>query len=75
MQVGRFTKSHASSDSHRDAGSPAHHAVYFHDRAIEWATVTRDSPRRAYVLLRKAQITDRHGHEPKHSSKQPVRSP
>lgn len=45
---------------HRDAGSPPHHCLYFHDRAIEWATVTGDSPMHAYVLLRKAQATDRH---------------
>lgn len=45
---------------HRDAGSPPHHTLYFHDRAIEWATITGDSPMHAYVLLRKAQATDRH---------------
>ncbi|MFF2192844.1 XRE family transcriptional regulator [Streptomyces sp. NPDC058157] len=45
---------------HRDAGSPPHVTVFFHDRAIEWATVTGDAPMHAYVLLRKAQATDRH---------------
>ncbi|MFC6137835.1 XRE family transcriptional regulator [Streptomyces spororaveus] len=45
---------------HRDGGSPAHVTVYFHDRAAEWATVTGDGPMHAYVLLRKAQATDRH---------------
>ncbi|MDK9498565.1 XRE family transcriptional regulator [Streptomyces katrae] len=45
---------------HRDAGAPAHVTVFFHDRAVEWATVTGDAPMHAYVLLRKAQATDRH---------------
>ncbi|MFJ3882014.1 XRE family transcriptional regulator [Streptomyces sp. NPDC090077] len=45
---------------HRDAGAPAHVTVFFHDRAVEWATVTGDGPMHAYVLLRKAQATDRH---------------
>ncbi|MCX5128280.1 XRE family transcriptional regulator [Streptomyces sp. NBC_00347] len=45
---------------HRDAGSPAHLTVFFHDRAAEWATLTGDGPMHAYVLLRKAQATDRH---------------
>ncbi|MEU1375962.1 XRE family transcriptional regulator [Streptomyces triculaminicus] len=44
---------------HRDAGDPPHIATFFHDRAIEWATVTGDGPMHAYVLLRKAQATER----------------
>ncbi|WP_372410844.1 XRE family transcriptional regulator [Streptomyces luteireticuli] len=44
---------------HRDAGAPRHITTYFHDRAIEWATVGGDGPMHAYVLLRKAQATDR----------------
>ncbi|MEU1826683.1 XRE family transcriptional regulator [Streptomyces abikoensis] len=44
---------------HRDAGDPPHIATFFHDRAIEWATLTGDGPMHAYVLLRKAQATDR----------------
>ncbi|MGA5134855.1 XRE family transcriptional regulator [Streptomyces olivoreticuli] len=44
---------------HRDAGAPPHIAAFFHDRAIEWATLTGDGPMHAYVLLRKAQATDR----------------
>lgn len=44
---------------HRDAGDPPHIATFFHDRAIEWATFTGDGPMHAYVLLRKAQATDR----------------
>ncbi|MFE2270736.1 XRE family transcriptional regulator [Streptomyces lavendulae] len=45
---------------HRDAGSPAHVTSFFHDRAAEWAAITGDGPMHAYVLLRKAQATDRH---------------
>lgn len=45
---------------HRDAGAPAHVTVFLHDRAVEWATVTGDGSMHAYVLLRKAQATDRH---------------
>lgn len=44
---------------HRDAGAPPHVALYFYDRAAEWATVTGDGPMQAYVLLRKAQAIDR----------------
>ncbi|MER6257674.1 XRE family transcriptional regulator [Streptomyces sp. NPDC001584] len=44
---------------HRDAGAPPHVAGFFHDRAVEWATVTGDGPMHAYVLLRKAQAADR----------------
>ncbi|MGW0363661.1 XRE family transcriptional regulator [Streptomyces sp. NPDC002990] len=44
---------------HRDAGAPPHVALYFYDRAAEWATLTGDGPMQAYVLLRKAQATDR----------------
>ncbi|MEV6575653.1 XRE family transcriptional regulator [Streptomyces sp. NPDC051577] len=44
---------------HRDAGSPPQVTLYFHDRAIEWASITGDGPMHAYVLLRKAQATDR----------------
>ncbi|UQI49802.1 XRE family transcriptional regulator (plasmid) [Streptomyces sp. HU2014] len=44
---------------HRDAGAPPHTTVFFHDRAIEWATLSGDGPMHAYVLLRKAQATER----------------
>ncbi|MFD9411254.1 XRE family transcriptional regulator [Streptomyces sp. NPDC059989] len=44
---------------HRDAGSPPQVTLYFHDRAIEWASITGDGPMHAYVLLRKAQAADR----------------
>ncbi|MFI1177555.1 XRE family transcriptional regulator [Streptomyces melanogenes] len=44
---------------HRDAGAPPQSALFFHDRAIEWATLTGDGPMHAYVLLRKAQATER----------------
>ncbi|MFE4634825.1 XRE family transcriptional regulator [Streptomyces sp. NPDC056773] len=44
---------------HRDAGAAPQVALYFHDRAIEWASITGDGPMHAYVLLRKAQATDR----------------
>ncbi|MET7534594.1 XRE family transcriptional regulator [Streptomyces goshikiensis] len=44
---------------HRDAGAPPQVTLYFHDRAIEWASITGDGPMHAYVLLRKAQATDR----------------
>ncbi|MCY0930980.1 XRE family transcriptional regulator [Streptomyces sp. H27-H1] len=44
---------------HRDAGAPPPVTLYFHDRAIEWASITGDGPMHAYVLLRKAQATDR----------------
>ncbi len=44
---------------YRDSGAPPHVAGFFHDRAVEWATVTGDGPMHAYILLRKAQATDR----------------
>ncbi|MGW7029156.1 XRE family transcriptional regulator [Streptomyces xanthophaeus] len=44
---------------HRDAGAAPQVTLYFHDRAIEWASITGDGPMHAYVLLRKAQATDR----------------
>ncbi|MFI8105475.1 XRE family transcriptional regulator [Streptomyces sp. NPDC086023] len=44
---------------HRDAGAPPQTTAYFHDRAAEWATFAGDTPMHAYVLLRKAQATDR----------------
>ncbi|MEU5430917.1 XRE family transcriptional regulator [Streptomyces olivoreticuli] len=45
---------------HRDGGAPPQATVYWHDRAIEWATLAGDGPMHAYVLLRRAQVTDRH---------------
>ncbi|MFI9206510.1 XRE family transcriptional regulator, partial [Streptomyces sp. NPDC053048] len=44
---------------HRDSGAPPQTTTYWHDRAIEWATLTGDGPMHAYVLLRRAQATDR----------------
>ncbi|MEU2510471.1 XRE family transcriptional regulator [Streptomyces syringium] len=44
---------------YRDAGAPPHTTTFFHDRAIEWATLSGDGPMHAYVLLRKAQATER----------------
>ncbi|MFD9418187.1 XRE family transcriptional regulator [Streptomyces goshikiensis] len=44
---------------HRDSGAPPHVAGFFHDRAVEWATVAGDGPLHAYILLRKAQSADR----------------
>ncbi|MFI9306646.1 hypothetical protein [Streptomyces triculaminicus] len=43
----------------RDSGAPAQATTYWHDRAIEWAALSGDGPMHAYVLLRKAQATDR----------------
>ncbi|WP_367140697.1 MULTISPECIES: XRE family transcriptional regulator [Streptomyces] len=45
---------------HRDGGAPPQATMYWHDRAIEWATLAGDGPMHAYVLLRRAQVTDRH---------------
>ncbi|MEU2856323.1 XRE family transcriptional regulator [Streptomyces syringium] len=44
---------------HRDAGAPPHTVTFFHDRAIEWATLNDDGAMHAYVLLRKAQAAER----------------
>ncbi|NEA59550.1 XRE family transcriptional regulator [Streptomyces sp. SID13666] len=44
---------------HRDGGSTPQTTTYWHDRAIEWATVSGDDAMHAYVLLRKAQAADR----------------
>lgn len=45
---------------HRDDGAPPQATTYWHDRAIEWATPAGDGAMHAYVLLRRAQVTDRH---------------
>ncbi|MEV5505100.1 hypothetical protein [Streptomyces orinoci] len=44
---------------HRDAGAPPQTTAFFHDRAVEWATLSGDGAMHAYVLLRKAQATER----------------
>ncbi|MBH1937846.1 XRE family transcriptional regulator [Streptomyces sp. AV19] len=44
---------------HRDGGAPPQTTTYWHDRAIEWATLAGDQPMHAYVLLRRAQATER----------------
>lgn len=44
---------------YRDAGAAPHATAFFHDRAVEWATLSGDGPMHAYVLLRKAQATER----------------
>ncbi|MFC5149911.1 XRE family transcriptional regulator [Streptomyces aureoversilis] len=45
---------------HRDGGAPPQATTYWHDRAIEWAVLAGDGPMHAYILLRRAQVTDRH---------------
>ncbi|MFD9686774.1 XRE family transcriptional regulator [Kitasatospora sp. NPDC059088] len=43
---------------YRDSGAPAEHTTYWHDRAVEFATMGGDGALHAYVLLRKAQAAD-----------------
>ncbi|MEV7775396.1 XRE family transcriptional regulator [Kitasatospora sp. NPDC086791] len=43
---------------YRDSGAAAEHTAYWHDRAVEFATMGGDGALHAYVLLRKAQAAD-----------------
>ncbi|MGK5639051.1 helix-turn-helix domain-containing protein [Streptomyces sp. URMC 126] len=44
---------------HHDGGAPPSTVLYWHDRAIEWADLSGDGAMHGYVLLRKAQATER----------------
>ncbi|MFI0740173.1 XRE family transcriptional regulator [Streptomyces sp. NPDC021100] len=44
---------------YHDNGAPARTVLYWHDRAIEWADLCGDGAMHGYVLLRKAQATER----------------
>ncbi|MEU5125352.1 helix-turn-helix domain-containing protein [Streptomyces mobaraensis] len=44
---------------YRDSGASAGTVLYWHDRAIEWADLCGDGAMHGYVLLRKAQATER----------------
>ncbi|WP_331731662.1 XRE family transcriptional regulator [Kitasatospora sp. NBC_01300] len=43
---------------YRDSDAPAEHTAYWHDRAVEFATMGGDGALHGYVLLRKAQAAD-----------------
>ncbi|MFE0462289.1 XRE family transcriptional regulator [Kitasatospora sp. NPDC058965] len=43
---------------YRDSGAPPDRTAYWHDRAVEFATMAGDGALHAYVLLRKAQAAD-----------------
>lgn len=44
---------------HRDSGAGPAPTAFWHDRAVEFATMAGDGPLHGYVLLRKAQASDR----------------